>query len=72
MTQEQLSARLQLAGLDAMDRVTVAKIEAQIRSVYDYELALIAAVLNVPIPSLFPGIRLLKTQLDSLSKGTKD
>jgi transcriptional regulator with XRE-family HTH domain len=37
LTQDQLAARLQLAGLHTLDRVGVAKIESQLRSVFDFE-----------------------------------
>lgn len=47
LTQDQLAARLQLAGLAHFDRVAVAKVEAQIRSVYDFELIVLAGVLQV-------------------------
>ncbi|RBP45217.1 helix-turn-helix protein [Roseimicrobium gellanilyticum] len=47
LTQEQLAARLQLAGLSHLDRVAVAKVESQIRSVYDFELILLADVLQI-------------------------
>ena len=47
MTQEQLAALLGTAGLHNFDRVTVAKVEGQIRSVFDYELAIIARILKV-------------------------
>ena len=46
LTQEELATKLQLAGLD-LDRIAVAKIEARIRSVFDYELAVIAHLLAV-------------------------
>jgi len=39
---------LQLAGLENIDRVTVAEIESQIRSLFDYELIVIGTVLKIP------------------------
>ena len=60
MTQEQLAARLGSAGLHHFDRVTVAKIEGQIRSVFDYELAVIADVLRVELGDLFQTSKKLK------------
>ena len=36
LTQDQFGARLQLAGLHTLDRVGVAKIESQLRSVFDF------------------------------------
>lgn len=71
-TQEQLSARLQLAGLHSIDRVGVAKIESQIRSAYDYEVALIASVFAVDSGKLFPGIEELQVRLDNLIEGSLD
>ena len=47
LTQDQLAARLQLAGLDHFDRVAVAKLESQIRSVQDYEVIVLARVLRM-------------------------
>jgi hypothetical protein len=41
------AAKLQLAGLESIDRVAVAKIESQIRSLFDYELIVIGTVLKV-------------------------
>jgi len=71
LTQDQLAARLQLAGLHSFDRVTVAKIESQIRSVYDFELSVIAEVLGVSANELFPSRRQLKSSLDDLIAGEK-
>lgn len=71
LTQDQLAARLQLAGLHSVDRVTVAKIESQIRSVFDYELPVIAGVLGVPSDELLPSTRQLKASLDDLIAGEK-
>ena len=52
-TQEALAAKCEVAGC-ALSRGTLAKIEAQIRTVTDVELFAIAAVLHVPIPALYP------------------
>ncbi len=52
-TQEVLSARCAVAGYE-ISRGTLAKIEAQIRGVSDIELFVIAKVLGVAIPALFP------------------
>lgn len=71
LTQDQLAARLQLAGLHTFDRVTVAKIESQIRSVYDFELAVLSEVLGVPSEDLLPSHRQLKASLDDLIAGGK-
>lgn len=52
-TQEALAAKCEVAGC-ALSRGTLAKIEAQIRSVTDVEIFAIAGALQVPIPALFP------------------
>ncbi len=70
LTQEQLAAKLGVAGLHAFDRVTVAKIEARIRSVYDYELALVARVLKVEAGYLMPARKALEADLPALLRGT--
>lgn len=53
LTQEQLAARCQLAGLD-ISRSTLAQIESRLRCVVDTELFLLAKVLGVSTDSLFP------------------
>ena len=68
MTQEELAAKLQLAGPD-LDRIAVAKIEARIRSVFDYELAVIAHVLAVFTNDLLPRSATLIKELPSLRRG---
>lgn len=55
MTQEQLAAKLQLAGYDR-SRGTLAKIEARILWVGDHELFFFTKVLGVPLSALFPPI----------------
>ena len=52
-TLEALAAKCEVAGC-AISRGTLAKIEAQIRSATDVEIFAIAAVLQVPIPALYP------------------
>lgn len=69
LTQDQLAARLQLAGLHHLDRVAVAKIEAQLRSVFDYELAVIARELGVDPTRLLPAASVLRDDLDDLISG---
>ena len=59
LTQDQLAARLQRAGWD-VSRVSIAKIESQLRWVADCELFMLAHVLQVPIVELFPGVREVK------------
>tara|TARA_R110002096_G_scaffold342549_2_gene535530 strand:+ start:1559 stop:1840 length:282 start_codon:yes stop_codon:yes gene_type:complete len=67
-TQDQLAAKLQLAGLE-FDRVAVAKIESQIRSVYDFELVVIAQVLGVALVDLLPSFSELDSDLSDLVAG---
>ncbi|MCP5535421.1 MAG: helix-turn-helix transcriptional regulator [Akkermansiaceae bacterium] len=71
LTQEQLAAKLQLAGLHSIDRVGIAKIETQIRSVFDYELAVIAQVMGVELADLIPSPERLKRDLGSLIGGKR-
>lgn len=70
LSQDDLAARLQLAGLENFDRVIVAKIEAQIRSIYEYELIVLGTVLKVSAEELlsFPH-RSLRSQLPALIGG---
>ena len=70
LTQEAMAARLQLAGLD-MDRITVAKIEMQVRSLFDFELSIIADVLGVTMDELSVPRASLKTMLPALMAGKK-
>lgn len=70
-TQDQLAARLALAGLQNADRVWVAKIESQIRSVYDYELVVIANELGVKAVDLLPTQKELKRDLPALHRGER-
>lgn len=61
LTQDALAGKLQRAGLD-LDRTALAKIEIQLRSVFDFELRMISRVLKVELDALFP----LDQQLDSI------
>ena len=70
LTQDQLAARIQLAGLD-LDRTALAKIEAQIRSLFDFELAIIAKALGVPMSDLAPVDRRLREILPALKSGKR-
>jgi transcriptional regulator with XRE-family HTH domain len=54
LTQSALATKLQLRGWTTLDRAGVAKIESQIRSVYDYETILIADALNISPGALSP------------------
>ena len=69
LTQDQLAAKLQLAGLHSIDRVGLAKTESQLRSAFDYEVAVIAHVLSVDAAQLMPAKRRLKDDLDALIAG---
>lgn len=52
ITQEELTSKLQLEGLD-IDRPMVSRIESRTRTIPDYEVKLLAKVLNVSINELF-------------------
>jgi len=52
LTQEQLTARIQIKGID-FDRTMLSKIETQIREVLGYEIKAIAESLNIPIEYRF-------------------
>ena len=71
-TQDELAAKLQLAGLLHFDRVAVAKVESQIRSLLDYELAVFAEVLEVEVAELLPSFNSVKRDLEALVKGHRD
>lgn len=67
LSQDDLAARLQLAGLENIDRVAVAKIESQIRSLFDYELIVIGTVLKIsPDELLATSERSLRADLPTL------
>ena len=70
LTQDQLAAKIQLCGLD-LDRTALAKIEAQIRSLFDFELAIIAKALGVPMSDLAPVDRRLREILPALKSGKR-
>ncbi|EHW0652364.1 helix-turn-helix transcriptional regulator [Vibrio parahaemolyticus] len=53
ITQEQLSAKCNVIGLD-ISRGTLAKIEAGVRQVTDVEIVMIARALKVDEGALFP------------------
>lgn len=55
MTQDQLATKLQMSGYDR-SRGTLAKIEARLLWVSDYELFFFTKVLGVPLSALFPPI----------------
>lgn len=70
LTQDQLAARLQLAGLVDFDRVTVAKVESQIRSVFDFELLVLSRVLQVDANELMAVPKaMVKDALSRLERG---
>lgn len=52
ITQEQLTARLNVQGID-IDRTMISKIETQSREVSDFEIKAIANALGVTIEELF-------------------
>jgi hypothetical protein len=65
-----LAAKLQIAGLD-LERADVGKIESQLRSLYDFELFILAAVLGVTATDLNPGLKKAKGDLSLLRRGYK-
>lgn len=64
LTQDQLAARLQRAGWD-VSRVSVAKIEAQLRWVTECELFMLAQVLQVSLDQFFPSAKQVKQFVSS-------
>ena len=67
LSQDDLAAKLQLAGLENIDRVAVAKIESQIRSLFDYELIVIGTVLKIsPEELIATSERSLRADLPTL------
>lgn len=71
LTQDQLAARLQRAGLESIDRLGVVKIERRIRSVFDFELQIIAQALKADVASLFPAAEQTKRDLPDLRRGLR-
>lgn len=70
-TQDDLAAKLLLAGLHGFDRVAVAKIESRLRSAFDYETAVIARVFGVSTDDLMPGRSALDKDLEDLITGER-
>ena len=54
LTQNELIARCQVAGLD-ISRVALGMLESGRRGISDYEVQFLAAALRVPVARLFPG-----------------
>ena len=52
LSQEELAARLQVAGID-IDQRTISRIEREARFLADFELREIARILRTPIEALF-------------------
>jgi transcriptional regulator with XRE-family HTH domain len=52
-SQEQMAAACQLKGWD-VSRGVIARIEGGVRWVADFELLELAAILQVPVPDLYP------------------
>ncbi len=71
LTQDQLAAKLAINGLENADRVYVAKIESRIRSVFDFELAVLAHVLGVGPERLIPPVSEIRPNLESLQRGSR-
>ena len=71
LTQDQFAARLSMKGLENFDQMVVAKIEGQHRSLFDFELVVIAEVLDTPIAELTPSPRKLRPDLSNLQEGRR-
>jgi transcriptional regulator with XRE-family HTH domain len=67
-TQAEMAAKLQIAGLD-LERADIAKIECQLRSLYDFEVFIFATVLGVAATDLNPGLKKAKAELSQLRRG---
>lgn len=65
-----MAAKLQLNGLD-LDRADVAKLESQLRSIFDFELFVLASILGVAPSELNPGLKRAKLDLPMLRVGYK-
>ena len=71
LTQEEFAAKIQLAGHD-YDRATLAKIENQMRSLYDWELGIFAEVLGVnSLNDFYPSKKEFHDSIPALKKGQK-
>lgn len=68
LSQEEFAVKLQLAGL-SLDRTGVAKIETGLRSVFDYELVVIAQQLKTTTDLLYPPWPDIQEALPDLLKG---
>ena len=66
-SQKRLAEALQRAGLDK-SREAVARIEAQLVYVYDFQLLFIARVLGVPLLELYPNIGAEDDLYDSVTE----
>jgi transcriptional regulator with XRE-family HTH domain len=69
-TQAELAAKVQIAGLE-LGRADIAKIESQLRSIYDFELFVLSNVLGVAATELNPSGKVFKGSLPSLRRGLK-
>jgi hypothetical protein len=54
-----------------LERADIGKIESQLRSLYDFELFILAAVLGVSAMDLNPGVKRTKGELSRLRRGYK-
>lgn len=64
LTQDELAGRLQRAGWD-LSRVSLAKIESQLRWVTDCELFMLAQALGTRMEELFPSAKRVKSFVSS-------
>lgn len=69
LSQPQLCAKCQLRGYD-LSRVGLSKLEARLRYVTDAEIIMLAEVLGVAYPELFPGPKELAAAVAPFWGGT--
>lgn len=65
MTQEQLTAKLNILGLN-IDRPVISKIENQVRQITDFEIKTIAMALRVKIDDLFDEVEEINTHVNNI------
>ncbi len=67
-TQDALVAKLHLEGLEALNRISISKIESQVRNVTDYELQIIAHVLKVTPNDLYPPYSYVSQNIEEIRR----
>ena len=68
LSQNQLAAKLQIEGLIDIRENVVSKIEGQFRNVTDYEVAIIAKILNVTVDRLFPSYSVISENIEDIRR----